>query len=521
MTMRRTRTWAAVLAILALAAASCGGGSSDDATDGAPDDATDDSAKADPDAVMRFMWGTPGGSNYDPHEAFNPFVNIFLYPAYDRLLEMTPDSELRPMLAESWEFQEDDTVLRLNLRQDVTFHDGEPFNAEAVKANIERGQTLKSSSVKPDLASVDEVVVVDEYTVDLMLGGPGAALPALLSDRAGMMVSPAAFDNEDLDLRPVGTGAYQVDDHQPGSLITYEPFPDYWDPEAQTLGGIEISMQLDPEARLRALQADEIDATTLNPDQIEAAEAAGLEVQTSPIASAFLLYLNKTKPGLDDPLVREAISLAIDRDGINDALHLGLCPPSAQIFPPGYWAGDPDVEADPYDVEEAQSLMEEAGYGDGLALSAVVVNVPFYLSQLEVVQEQLAEIDIELTVTALEPAELLGRFLSGKADMTYSQWPGAVDPAKTVATLLSEKGLLNPGGYTNPQIDELAAEGASIIEQEDREPIYQELSRVAAEDRFHIVVCNPEAVYVVDPAVQGLVPTLGLSYEFRGVTISK
>src|SRR5690606_12811646 len=137
-------------------------------------------------------------------QAFNQFANIYLYPAYDRLTELTPDGEVIPMLAESWEFTDDDTVLRLDLRQDVVFHDGEPFNAEAVKANIERGQTLETSAVKPDLASIEEVVVVDDYTVELHLSSPGSSLPALLSDRAGMMISPGAFDNPDIDLMPVG-----------------------------------------------------------------------------------------------------------------------------------------------------------------------------------------------------------------------------------------------------------------------------------------------------------------------------
>jgi peptide/nickel transport system substrate-binding protein len=534
------RRLVAFVAAVALVAAACGddnggqGGATTTAgaattaggetttTAGSGDGATTTAGgSADPTAVLRFQWGTPAGSNYDPHVAFNQFANVFLYPAYDRLTELTPDGELEPMLAESWEFQEGDTVLRLNLRQGVTFHDGTPFNAEAVKANIERGKTLENSAVRADLAPVEEAVVVDEYTVDLRLSAPGAALPALLADRAGMMVSPGAFDNPDLDLRPVGAGPYKVKDHQPGAVITFEPFEDYWDPDAQTLGGLEITMQLDPEARLRAMQDGQIDGTTLNPDQIERAESAGVEVLTSPIAAAFLLYVNKSKTGLDDVRVRTAISLALDREGIADALHYGRCAPSSQVFPEFYWAHNAEVEVDAFDVEEARNLMEQAGYGGGLDLSAVVVNVPFYSSQLEAIQAQLGEIGINLTVTALEPTELLSRFNTGGADMYFSQWPGAVDPAKTVASLFAETSSLNPGGYTNPEINELAADGLAVIEQEDRAPIYQELSKVAAEDRFHVVVCNPEAVYVLDPSVQNLVPTLGGSYDFRGVTINR
>lgn len=554
----RLRRGAVLLGVVALAMTACGGdddtaepaddtpatdapdatpstdapepsdGDDTDTTDAPPatdapqttDEASGDGGPAaDADAVMRYQWGTPGGSNYDPHVAFNQFANIFLYPAYDRLTELTQDGEVVPMLAESWEFTEGDTVLRMVLREGVTFHDGEPFDAEAVKANIERGQTLETSAVKADLASVDEVVVVDDLTVELRLAGPGAALPALLADRAGMMISPAAFDNTDLDLMPVGAGAFQVVEHTPGSVITFERFADYWDPDAQTLAGLELSMQLDPEARLRALQDGQIDGTGINPDQIGDAEAAGFEVQTRPTTGAFMLFLNKTKPGLDDPLVREAISLAIDRQGIADALHNGECTPSSQVFPTSYWAGNPDVEADPYDPDRARELLAEAGQ-EGLSMSAVVVNVPFYVAQLEALQAMLGEVGIQLEVTPLEPTELLSRFAGGDADMYFTQYPGSVDPAKTYASIFAAESSLNPGGYTNPAMEELAAQGLGTTDQAARESIYQELSAEAAADRFHVVVCNPNAVYVANDRVENLIPTLGGSFDFRGVTLS-
>jgi peptide/nickel transport system substrate-binding protein len=536
------RSGVALVGVLALLAASCGDDDDDargasagteqpaapatsesagaSATTAAAVDTTVAAPEGDPDAVIRFSWGTPAGSNYDPHVAFNQFANIYLYPAYDRLTELTPDGEVIPMLAESWEFDEDDTVLRLHLRDGVVFHDGEPFNAEAVKANIERGKTLEASAVKADLASVSEVVVVDDLTVELHLSSPGASLPALLADRAGMMVSPAAFDNPDLDLRPVGAGPYQVVDHTPGTVITFERFPDYWDPDMQTLGGVEIQMQLDPDARLRSLQDGQIDGTTLNPDQVDAAESAGVVVATRPTIGSYLLFLNKSKPGLDDPVVREAISLAIDRAAIAESLHNGLCTPSAQVFPDGYWAASPDVEVPPFDPEGARQLLADAGYGDGLSFDAVVVNVPFYLAQLEAIQAMLGEIGIDLSVTALEPTELLSRFNTGGADMYFTQYPGSVDPAKTVASIFAAESSLNPGGYTNPEMEELAAQGLAVVEQAERAPIYQELSRIAAEDNFHVVVCSAQSVFASNERVQDIEPTLGGSFDFRGVRIA-
>ena len=477
-------------------------------------------APAASDAVIRFQWGTPAGSNYDPHTAFNQFANIYLYPAYDRLTDLTPDGEVVPMLAESWEFTESDTVLRLVLREGVVFHDGEAFDAEAVKANIERGKTVEASAVVADLASVDEVVVVDERTVELHLSSPGSSLPALLADRAGMMVSPAAFDNEDLDLMPVGAGPYQVVEHTPGSVISFERFADYWDPAAQTLGGVELTMQLDPEARLRAVIDGQADGTSLNSDQATAATDAGLVVSTAPTTGAFLLFVNMAKPGLDTLEVRRAISLAIDRQGIAEALHAGLCTPTNSIFPATYWAGTDSIPVDEVDLDTARSLLDEAGYGEGLDLSAVVVNVPFYVAQLEALQAMLGEIGINLTVTALEPTELLSRFATGEADLYFTQYPGSVDPAKTVASIFATEATLNPGQYSNAELDELAGQGLSVIDQAERAPIYQELAAVAAADYFHIPVCSPDGVWAMTESVGNLVPTLGGSVDFRGVTLA-
>lgn len=504
----------ALAASTALVLAACGGGNAGSESGGGGQSDVDESA------VLRFQFATTGGSNYDPATSTNQFVNTFLYPVYDRLVNQTPDGELEPMLAESYEFIDDNLTLRIVLREGVTFHDGTPLDAAAVVANIQRGKTLANSSIKVDLAPVTEAVVVDPLTVDLKLSAPAGSLPALLADRAGMMVSPAAFANPDLDLQPVGAGPYQVVEHQPGVVITYEPFPDYWDPDAQTLGGLEISMQLDPEARLRAVSDGQVDATSLNTDQADLVTGPGLVADSATSAASFLLYLNKSKPGLDDVNVRRALSLAIDREAISEALQGGRCNPSSQLFPEGYWAANPDVEVDPFDQDEARSLLEEAGFGDGLSLNAVVINVPFYVAQLEAIQAQLAEVGVDITVTALEPTELLSRFFGGDADMYFSQWPGGTDPAKTVAAILGAQSTLNPGGYSNPEIDRLAVEGLSEIEQADRAPAYQELSAAMVEDEFHIVVCNPENTFAYSENVSGLVSGLTGAFDFRGVTIS-
>jgi peptide/nickel transport system substrate-binding protein len=130
----------------------------------------------------------------------------------------------------------------------------------------------------------------------------------------------------------------------------------------------------------------------------------------------------------------------------------------------------------------------------------------------------MADIGIDLTITALEPTALLARFRGGESDLYYTLFPGTVDPAKTVASLLSAQSPLNPGGYSNADVDKFALEGLAGNSIAERAPSYQKLSAAAALDRFHIPVCNSEAIYVGNSVFANLEATLGGSYDFRGLT---
>ena len=494
-----------------------GGGGSTESTDG-----TAATAEGGSGGTLDFTWGTNASSVYDPHITSNPFVNIFLYPAYDRLFDLDENGEVVPMLASEFEFNDDATVLTVTLRDDVTFHDGEPFDAETVVANIERAQTLENSTVVPDLAAVESVTAVDPTTVEFGLSGPTASLPALLADRAGMMISPAAFENPDLDLMPVGAGPYQAVEHEPGNVISYEPFEGYYAPDVQTLDRLNLFMQLDPQTRLNALQSGEIDATTLNADQIADAESAGLQVETQDLNSVFLMYLNKGSEPLANEQVRQALMHAFDREAIADTLFAGECDPTVQVLPSAAWGHNEDIGPDayPYDPERARQLLAEAGYGDGFDMSTVVVNVPFYVAGAEVLQAQLAEVGITLDVRSLEPAQLLSTFVTGESDAYYSQWPGAVDPAKTVASLLLEQSFLNPGGLAVPEIDEQAGAALATTERSERADHYAQAMQAMVDSAFHIPICSPKGILATSGDVQGLQVDQGGSPDFRGVSLA-
>lgn len=499
--------------------AGCAGGGS--GSSGEPEGA------ADPNATLRFGYGTDGGKNYDPVTAANQFVPGFLLPVYDRLFDLDEDGKVIPMLAESSEYSADGLSLTLKLRKGVKFHDGTAFDASAVKANIERGKTNAKSTIKPDLATVETVDVIDPQTVKLNLNAPNGALTAILADRAGMMVSPTAMDNPDLDLMPVGAGPYKVTADDPGVKVTYERFDDYYNLNKNAVKTIEMMIQLDPETRLRSITTNELDATGINMNQLDSAKKQGIRLaEPAKVSTAtYLVYLNMARnPALANPKVREALALAIDRDGINKGLLGGSCDPTAQMFPKGYWAAATDIpkSAIVQDTKKAKELLTEAGYPDGFEMSLAAINVQQYSNVAEALAEQFEKIGIKVDLQITEPVQLLGNFNAQKVTDAYTSiWPGAGDPSRTVSSLYLPTGLFNPGALDIPEVTKLAAEGLAGKDQAARAASYQALSKVTVEQRMHLPICSASLPTAMTSKVRGIPSTVASVVDLRNVEITK
>jgi peptide/nickel transport system substrate-binding protein len=311
------------------------------ATDEVPDISEYDLA-----ATFRYQYSV-GPSRFDAHKATSSFDNTSLFLTYDRLVHNAPDASPIPGLATEWEFNDEGTALTFTLREGVTFHDGTPFDAAAVKANIERGQTVEGSAVASDLAVITAVEVVDPLTVTFTLGGNGAQLPLVLSDRPGMMISPAAFDKPDLDQAPVGAGMFAVTEYRPNDRITYTKYDGYWDPEAGRCAVFEYTINGDPTTRLNAIRTDAVDATFVDPPQEAEAESAGLVSKRGTGLAYYHMQPNRSFEPFGKLEVRQALNHAIDRKAIVDNLLLGLGNASCQVFPEGYFAFDEDTSRSP------------------------------------------------------------------------------------------------------------------------------------------------------------------------------
>ena len=443
-------------------------------------------------------------SRFDPHRSTIGQDIRLLAPVYDRLVHFDADGALVPGLATEWSFDESGTVFTMQLREGVVFHDGAPFDSAAVKANIERGQTVEGSSITSDLAEITSVETPDPYTVVFHLSEPNSMLPGLLSHRAGAMVSPTAFENPDLDRAPVGAGPYRVVQYDPGNQIIMERFAEHWNTEAGGPDRIEYRIMLDARTRLNALLAGEVDMTVLSGNEREEAERAGFATEGEPALTYLVLYLNRARSEFGDPLVRRALNHAIDRQAIIDAVLLGAGVPAVQPFPEGYFAHHPDYPADyyPYDPDRARELLAEAGLADGFEFEMLVPANDLSNRLAEVVMAMLGEVGITVRATPVEVAQTADVYYAQEVgDSLIAQWGGRPDPQMTLELQFSADGFGNPGDHTTPEFEEANLRTRAATDPDERQRLLQEQVAIVVEEAFQVPLVHDYGIYAYSDKV--------------------
>ncbi|BAN02983.1 oligopeptide ABC transporter oligopeptide-binding protein [Ilumatobacter coccineus YM16-304] len=539
-TATRWKRVAAATVSLAVIVGACGGSDSDDsdaepaATQPESEESTEapaeessesetEAGERDPNGILRYA-GINAPSRLDPHRSTLSQDNDKLFLALDRLVHQAPNGDPVAGLATEWEFIDDGATLRFTLREGVTFHDGEPFNAEAVKANIERAQTIEGGTQTGDLAVITEVTVVDDYTVDFSLDGPAAALPLILSDRAGAMLSPASFDNPDIDEKPVGAGMYEVVEHNVGSLIVYEAYDGYWDKDAQGLAGVEYHVMSDSGTRSNAIQSGAVDWTIVDNEAYDRlAETDGLEVGLFDDVAYPNQPLNKSREALAIVEVRQAINHAIDREALANVLASGYAVPCSQPWPEGYVAFNEEIGCDyyDYDPEKARELLAEAGYPDGFELE-LLDTPPSATQRTEAITAMLEAIGIDVTVRELAPGTAGDVWLAqAQGDMLSGVWGGRPDPGQMLALQYGENGFLNPGKHRSDALEaQLLLVNDQNLSAEERAAALQEATRISVEEALDVPLYFPLLANVWSDDVVGAEAYLSGKQEFRGVYIA-
>jgi peptide/nickel transport system substrate-binding protein len=477
------------------------------------------SGPADPNAI--FSWAhIVGLSRFDPHRATSSYDNTFLFLTYDRLIHVDNDLNPVPGLATAWRFSPDGLALDLTLREGVTFHDGTPFDAEAVRANIIRAKTIEGSSVRNELAAVASVDVTGPNAVRLNLSTPNAALLGILSDRAGAMVSPAAFDKPDLDQAPVGAGMFRVVAYQPQNKIEYRRVEGYWDPDAVKVAGVDMYIYVDPATRLNALRTGQIDGAAISAEQVPEAEAAGLRLERGRSNNFYFFHPNRARSEFTKLEVRQALMHAINRKAIVDSVFRGYGTVSEQPLPSWSFAHNGDLPAEPhaYDPEKAKRLLAQAGLPNGFTFEALVPSSPDAIRIGEAVQADLAAVGVTMTTRVMEGQQLTDVFFARKeGDLLMGSGGGRADPAQMTQLRYMPTGFNNPSGISTPTIERLQAEVLATTDREQRAAIFRQMMQEVSDQVLDGVLFYPESPVALRSDVITFNPALSDRPEFRGI----
>jgi peptide/nickel transport system substrate-binding protein len=321
----------------------------------------------------------------------------------------------------------------------------------------------------------------------------------------------------------VGAGMYRVAEYRIDDRIIYERYEGYWDTEATGPDTIELRILADDQTRMNALQTGDVDVALLRGTQVDEAEMAGFTVSSNPALTYLVLYLNRAQAEFENPLVRQAMNHAIDRQGIVDAVLFGAGDPAVQPFPEGYFAYNPEFPGDyyDYDPEKAKELLAEAGLPDGFEFEMLVTALGTYVQAGEAIQQMLAEVGIVANIRQVEAAQTADVYYAQQdGDALVSQWGGRPDPQMTMELQFTSTGFSNPGRHTTPEFEALNAEAKSALDPDERAELLREMSGSVAENAFQVPIAHDHGVYAYSDNVVNFETLITGQPNFRvmGVT---
>ncbi|MBN9063761.1 MAG: hypothetical protein J0H41_15110 [Rhizobiales bacterium] len=453
-------------------------------------------------------------TTFDPVAGTSGGDAMSLYPIYDRLINFDPQTLApAPGLATAWEYAQPD-VLTLTLREGVRFQDGAPFDAAAVKFNLERAMTMPTSTVKTDLSGIRSVDVVSAHQVKINLAKPDAALVLTLADRAGMMASPAAVEKwgAAFGQHPVGTGPFSFVEYAPGDRMIVKKNPDYWRSGQPSLDQISFRYFANQQTANNALRARETDVQLNVPASDVAAlkSVSTLEIVSRPSLLTEGCYFNFSREPFSNVAARQAIASAIDRKALGGLLTFGLAVPTSQVFPAGYWAADSKLaDPFPFDRAKAKSLLAEAGHPNGLAIKGIAFQGTSEIRKAQIIQEQLKAVGVDMTLDVTDiPTAARSFFTEKKYDLICSSWSGRPDPSQTAESLFSPKSFFNAGGYLAPGMDVALSRASSEQDPAKRAAAFSEISRLNQQYVIWLPLLSQPNITAISKSVRGLVPNL-------------
>ncbi|MGM1016542.1 MAG: ABC transporter substrate-binding protein [Actinomycetota bacterium] len=532
--LRRLLPATALAAVAALALSSCAGPGESESGGG------------------EVVWAIEGANlsagHMDPQTSQLDVSAMVQRSVLDSLVFQEEDGTFSPWLATEWDVSDDSTVYTFTLRDDVVFHDGEPFDAESVKANFDRIADPETASAQAASMLGGEFYagteVVDEFTVEVSFTQPYAPFLQAASTALLGFYSPAVLASSADQLKAggpgvtVGTGPFELTEYTADQEIVYTRNDDYaWGPNGAGAAEFEtLRVDILPEASVRSgvVSSGEADlASQLPPNVASDLEADGITVDSLAYPGLpYSLYLNEEYGVFEDEAVRQAFARAIDIDSAVEEIFFGQYARAWSILGPTTPGYDDAIEGSwPFDQDEANRLLDEAGWTDrddddvrmkdGERLSARWIAwtpVPDDRAALaNAIQSDLTDVGFELEREVLEPGAYNEQYEPKTFDLTDWGFSG-VDPDLLRSHLHSE-GFQNASQVADPQIDALLQEGVASAEIETRNAVYAELQEWNAEYTAIVPLYVPALITAVNDTVSGLTYDLYGRPLFYGVTV--
>lgn len=422
----------------------------------------------------------------DPHSTNDQPSSRVSAQIYDRLVEQDTDMNVIPGLAEKWE-QVDDVTTVFHLREGVKFHNGEPLKASDVKFSLDRMK--KSPQVSHIIGAIESVEVVDDKTVKIKTAKPFGALTSHLAHTAASILNEKAVkeSGDAYGQKPVGTGPYKFSNWQAGDRIVLVANEDYYKGVAPTKTVIFRNI---PEGTNRTigLETGEVDiAYDLEPvDKDMVRNHKKLDFVEEPSLSMTYLGFNTKKAPLDKVQVRQAIAYAIDVDSIVEAVYQGGAVKANSPIGPKVFGHNPNAKNYEYNPEKAKELLAAAGYKDGLKIKLWTNDNPIRRDIATIVQDQLKQVGIDVTIETLEWGAYLDGTARGDHDMFILGWVSVTGDADYGMYPLfhssTHGGAGNRSFYSNAQVDELLDKGKNSVNPEERKEAYIKVQEIVQEE---------------------------------------
>ncbi|MCL9794420.1 ABC transporter substrate-binding protein [Frankia sp. AgKG'84/4] len=437
---------------------------------------------------------------------------------YASLTRTDAKGNVAPDLAQSWTYNGAGDEVTFHLRPKLTFSDGTPVNAAAVKAAIERAKTQKDSALFGDLTSIRSVTTSGELDVVVHLSQVDHQIPLLLGERVLQIASPkAAADPAALDQKPVGAGPFVITQLIPSTKAVLTKNPNYWDAANIHIDKVELTSAPDPTTIVSGVQTGVYNFADIAPSQAKAAKAAGLDVFVQPGFNAANISLNVNKAPFDNPKVVDAVRYAVDRREFVDKVTFGYGRATNQPFPPDYVAYDPQsAKLFPYDPAKSKALLAEAGFKPGQIKLDLVI--PRDDPAAEIVQSQLGAVGI--TVNIKIDKTWATTFFAKDLTLSLYGTTGRDSAAQTLTAHFGPNGPLNLSSPYEPAGFEaaIAKVRQTPLDAPNYAQVLREATRAGLASKALVFTYEQPNLLVKNTSISAL-PAIPGHLDWTGVTI--